>query len=49
MERKIVEDKMPRINPHATALKQDRQMREQLKWLKGHGFKNYSDAQKAGY
>lgn len=41
--------RMPRINPHASAIKQDKQLREQMKWLKKHGFKNPRDAQNAGY
>ena len=40
-------DKMPRINPHATAIKQDRQLREQMKWLKLNGFKNCRETQEA--
>ena len=42
-------DKMPRINPHAPAIKQDYQLRKQLRWLKQNGFKNVYDAQRAGY
>ncbi len=42
-------DRMPRINPHASALKQDKQLREQLRWLKQNGFKNTRQAQEAGY
>ena len=40
---------MPRINPHATALKQDKQLREQMKWLKQNKFKTPREAQEAGY
>lgn len=40
---------MPRIDPHASALKQDKQLREQMKWLKKHGFQSYHEAQKEGY
>jgi len=42
-------DRMPRINPHATVLKQDEQLRKQLKWLKVHKFNNARDAREAGY
>ena len=42
-------DKMPRVNIHASALKQDEQLRKQIKWLKQYGFKNPREAQKAGY
>jgi len=41
--------KMPRINPHATAILQDIQLREQMNWLKRNGFKNVREAQEAGY
>jgi len=40
---------MPRIDPHGTALQQDKQLVEQIKWLKAHGFKTARDAQEAGY
>jgi hypothetical protein len=42
-------EKMPRINPHATAIEQDKQLRNQMKWLKDHGFKTPGEAQEAGY
>jgi len=42
-------ERMPRINPHASALKQDEQLRKQMKWLKEHGFKTAREAQEAGY
>ncbi len=42
-------NRMPRINPHATVLKQDAQLREQIKWLKVNGFRNPREAQEAGY
>ena len=41
-------DKMPRINPHASFIKQDAQLRQQIKWLKFHGFKDARQAQEAG-
>ena len=41
--------KLPRINPHGTALEQDAQLKRQLKWLKENGFKNVREAQEAGY
>jgi len=44
-----VKDKMPRINPHASALQQDAQLRQQIKWLKGKGFKTAREAQEAGH
>jgi len=40
---------MPRINPHATMLKQDEQLRCQLAWLRRYGFKDCRQAQEAGY
>lgn len=40
---------MPRINPHASALGQDRQRLEQIKWLKQKGFKTAKEALDAGY
>jgi len=45
----ISKERMPRINPHATAIQQDKQLAEQIKWLKTHGFKTARDAQEAGY
>jgi len=42
-------EKMPRVNPHATAIQQDKQLVEQMKWLKAHGFKTPREAQEAGY
>jgi len=42
-------ERMPRINPHATAIKQDKQHIEQNKWLKKKGFKNVRDAANAGH
>jgi len=48
-KRAIEHVKMPRINPHASALQQDRQLIEQLKWLKIHGFKSAREAQEAGH
>ena len=42
-------NKMPRINPHASVLKQDKQLQEQLRWLKQKNFKNAREAQEAGY
>jgi len=44
-----MKERMPRINPHATAIQQDKQLIEQMKWLKTHGFKTTRDAQEAGY
>lgn len=41
--------RMPRIDPHATAIQQDKQLDKQMKWLKAHGFKTARDAQEAGY
>jgi len=40
---------MPLINPHATTIKQDKQHREQLKWLKQNKFKDCREAMEAGY
>ena len=45
----VISGLMPRINPHATALKQDERLREQLRWLKARGFKDAREAQEAGY
>ncbi len=42
-------NRMPRTNPRATALKQDKQLREQIKWLKANGFKTPRAAQEAGH
>lgn len=42
-------ERMPRTNPHASVLKQDKQLREQLRWLRRHGFRNPREAQEAGY
>lgn len=42
-------EKMPLIHPHASAIKQDEQLRKQLKWLKQNGFKSRKDAIEAGY
>lgn len=42
-------ERMPRINPHASAIKQDEQLRAQMRWLKKHGFKSTREAQEAGY
>jgi hypothetical protein len=42
-------ERMPRIDPHATAIQQDKQLIEQIKWLKAHGFKTAREAQEAGY
>ncbi len=39
---------MPRVHLHATALKQDKQLREQMRWLKKNGFKTAREAQEAG-
>ena len=44
-----MKERMPRIDPHATAIQQDKQLIEQIKWLKAHGFKTARDAQEAGY
>jgi hypothetical protein len=44
-----LKERMPRIDPHATAIQQDKQLIEQIKWLKAHGFKTARDAQEAGY
>ena len=41
-------ERMPRIDPHASALKQDEQKRKQLKWLKEHGFKDAREAAEKG-
>jgi len=45
----MAKSKMPRINFHASALKQDAQHRKQNAWLRKHGFKSTRDAQNAGY
>lgn len=45
----VIKGLMPRVNPHASALKQDKQLIEQLKWLKVKGFKSAREAQEAGY
>lgn len=42
-------EKMPRINPHASALKQDKQLRDQRRWLKKKRIKSAREAQDAGY
>ncbi len=42
-------NKMPRINPHASYIKQNSQLKMQLRWLKLNGFKNAREAQEAGY
>jgi len=42
-------ERMPRIDPHASVIQQDKQLIEQRKWLKAHGFKTARDAQEAGY
>lgn len=42
-------ERMPRIDPHASVLKQDQQLRKQIRWLKQHGFKTAREAQEAGY
>ena len=42
-------ERMPRINPHASAIEQDKQLRKQSRWLKDHGFKTPREAQEAGY
>lgn len=47
--KKKLTERMPRINPHASAIKQDKQLREQMRWLKKHGFKTAREAQEAGY
>ncbi len=44
-----MDSKMPRINPHATAMEQDRQLRLQLKWLKQHKFATPREARGAGH
>ena len=41
------QDRMPLVNPHASALKQDQQLRAQLRWLKAHGFKDAREAYNA--
>ena len=41
--------KMPRINPHASYVKQDQQKVKQTEWLKRNGFKTAREAQEAGY
>jgi len=43
------EERMPLINPHATAIQQAKQVISQMKWLKAHNFKTCRDAQEAGY
>jgi len=45
----VGKEKMPRVDPHATAIQQDKQLVEQMKWLKAHDFKSSRDAQEAGY
>lgn len=45
----VITGLMPRINPHATAIKQDKQLREQIRWLKRNRFKSAREAQEAGY
>jgi len=42
-------DRMPLINPHASAIKRDKQLREQLRWLKQKGFKTLKEAVDNGY
>ena len=42
-------ERMQRINPHASAIEQDKQLRKQMKWLKERGFKTAREAQEAGY
>jgi len=44
-----ITNKMPRVNPHASAIKQDKQLIKQLRWLKQSGFKSAREAQEAGY
>ena len=44
-----MKERMPRINPHASVLVQDKQLQKQMKWLRKHGFKNPRQAQEAGY
>ena len=46
---KAMENKMPRINPHSSYIKQDEQLRAQLRWLKLNGFKDAREAQEAGH
>jgi len=45
----ITMDKMPRVKIHDSAIKRDRQVVEQMRWLKAHGFKSPREAQEAGY
>jgi len=45
----MAKERMPRIDPHASALRQDEQLRKQIKWLKVHGFKDAREAQNAGH
>ena len=42
-------ERMPRINPHDTSIKQDQQLRDQIKWLKDNNFETPGEAQQAGY
>ena len=46
---KQVEDRMPRVNPKASAITRDRQLRKQQEWLKQHHFKSPAQAKAAGY
>jgi len=45
----MAKEKMPLINPHASAMKQYEQKKKQNVWLKRHGFKSARDAMNAGY
>lgn len=42
-------EQMPRVNPHASALRQDAELKGQQEWLKEHGFKSAREAQEAGH
>ena len=43
------QDKLPLLNPHASAIKQDKQWLVQKRWLKAHSFKSIQEAIKAGF
>lgn len=44
----MTKEKMPLINPHASAVKQYEQQKKQMTWCKKHGFKTPRDAMNAG-
>jgi len=40
---------MPLVNPHASSIKLDKQLRAQLRWLKANHFRSAKEAREAGY